>query len=171
MKKLNRHLILRYKIFLIPLVVIVLVPLVLWLTGWFGVMIPSKWTSAQGGDEETEKFSSFVYVRTGEEYYFDFEFSIDYGSPKIKIYSIGSGMNGEIDAAVLNQLTEEDYILLDTIPVTESQTLSVNLNSYPSNTNYLIEVEADADGDYEFFETCYAKYARWRYLLDKLTGK
>lgn len=170
MKKLNRHLIMRYKIFLVPLIVILLVPLVLWLTGWFDVMIRSNWTTEQGGDENS-RGGSYIYLREGDEYYFEYEFMIHSGTPEIRVYSVNCELRGEMDAETLNQLTEEDYILLDAIEITESQTLSMNLNSYPRNAVYCVSVEPDPDDDYEFYYVNYAKYARWRRILDKLTGK
>lgn len=55
---------------------------------------------------------------------------------------------------------QEDYILLDTIEITESQTLKINLNSYPQNAHYCIKVEVDSADDYEFMRMEYAKNAR-----------
>lgn len=170
MKKLNRHLITRYKIFFVPLLVILIVPLVLWLTGWFDVMIRAQGTTYQGGDEGS-RHGTYVYVRTGDEYYFEYNFIITSGIPEFRIYSVNCDLREEMNAEVIYQLTEEDYILLDTIEITESQTLEINLNDYPQNVHYYVSVEADPAGDYEFMSMVYAKNARWRRILDKLTGK
>lgn len=170
MKKLNRHLITRYKIFFVPLLVILIVPLVLWLTGWFDVMIRSNWTIEQGGNEGSRN-EAYVYVRKGDEYYLEYNFSIHSGTPELRIYSVNCELRGNIDAETINQLAEEDYILLDTIEITESQTLEINLNEYPQNTHYCIKIEGGSADDYEFMRMEYAKNARWRRILDKLTGK
>lgn len=170
MKKLNRHLITRYKIFFVPLLGILIVPLVLWLTGWFDVMIRSNGTTIQGGDEES-KNEAYAYVRKGDEYYFEYNFIIYSGTPELRIYSVNCELRGNMNAETLNQLAEEDYILLDTIEITESQTLEINLNEYPQNTHYCIKIEGGSADDYEFMRMEYAKNARWRRILDKLTGK
>lgn len=169
MKKLNHHLITRYKIFLAPLLIILIVPLVLWLTGWFDVMIRSNWTTEQGGDEDSRN-GLRVYIRRGDEYYFKYDFIIHSGAPELQIYSVNCELQEEMNAEAISQLKEEDYILLDAIKITESQTLEINLNEYPRNAHYYVSVEADSAGDYEFTCMLYAKNARWRRILDKLTG-
>lgn len=170
MKKLNRHLITRYKIFFVSLLVILIVPLVLWLTGWFDVMIRSNWTSEQGGNEGS-RHGTYVYVRTGDEYYFEYNFIITSGIPELRIYSVNCDLREEMNAEAIYQLKEEDYTLLEAVAITESQTLEINLNEYPQNAHYYVSIEADSSGDYEFTRKEYAKYARWRRILDKLTGK
>lgn len=167
MKKLNRHLINRYKLILIPIVLCLLVLVYLICTGWFSEMIITNGTSQMEGDEQSLDLGFFVSHREGEEQYFEFECTVISGDVEVLIYDIDC----EIKSEILNSKTDKDFILLDTYTFTESQTWSLDLSSYPYNRNYLVEVlSGDETDDYEFVYTYYTKKARWRNLLDKITG-
>ncbi len=167
MKKLDRHLITRYKIVLIPIVLVLLLMIYLLCTGWFQDMVSAGGTTMREGDELSKGVSSVVSHRKGEEQYFEFKITLNSGDVEIKIYDIDM----EIDAEVLNTKTEEDFILVDTFVFTESQDWSFDLSEYPYDRNYLIKVvQGDDTDDYEFVYTYYTKKTRWRKILDKITG-